>query len=147
MVQPMAKAKRKTSTSAPRGKTRRGVLRYLPELLKSSAIPLSALLAPLPRLEWDQAGKLTLTTSDGTETFVREKEPVSPQAPQPPAKLIETEVWFKRALKDHSPIPGQSKSAYARDLKDLMEAAPVTKQWQLTSIRRRLYPRSKRGKS
>jgi hypothetical protein len=132
----MAKAGRKASTSARRGKTRRGVLRHLPDLLKSSAIPLSSVLVPL--------------LPDGME-IVWEKEPAPPpastEAPQPPVKLVKKEIRLRRAFKQHPRWDGESKYAYARRLRELLPVAPGEKPYAVTAIVRYLYARQKRRRS
>jgi hypothetical protein len=60
-------------------------------------------------------------------------------APPPEPLLIDPQVWFDQALKDHPRQQHERKSAYARRLQKLMLEAPVARQWKWTTIRRRLY--------
>jgi hypothetical protein len=67
-------------------------------------------------------------------------EAVAPPDPIPEAR-IKTREWFAAARRDNPQLRHERIGDYARRLHTLMQHAPVTVQWELATIRRRLYRR------
>ena len=106
------------------------------------------------KIDWDESMAEGAEVSDsgvagavrfhvyGIELAEAEVLALLPDAPAPampgPTVTMKPKQWLRWALKEYPRQVGEGDTAYARGLLPLMRAAPVTKQWEESTLRREL---------